>query len=170
MSSVLNYIRKSGNNLNLYKQSIYKTWNKYCYASSSLYMNNNSLLLNNKDNKSLITMNKKLLSSHYHPLMTYQNYNKIPIHSTTILCVRKGDDCVMMGDGQMTIGNTVGKNNAKKLRKLNNSKIMCGFAGAAADGIALVDILEKKLSERDGMFSNIFIIIYIHNILDGFFM
>ncbi|ETO26227.1 ATP-dependent protease hslV [Reticulomyxa filosa] len=75
--------------------------------------------------------------------------NRVPIRSTTIICVRKGDDVVLMGDGQMTIGSVVAKHNAKKLRKLSGGKVIAGFAGAAADGIALIDLLEKKLSERD---------------------
>ena len=58
----------------------------------------------------------------------------------------------MIGDGQMTIGNTIGKNNAKKVRRLGDKNIICGFAGAAADGISLIDILEKKLAERDGFY------------------
>eukprot|EP01083_Nonionella_stella_P157364 510889_1 len=83
-----------------------------------------------------------------HPLY-YQNQNPIEVHSTTIICVRKDNEVVMVGDGQMTIGTVVAKPNGRKLRKLNNEKSICGFAGAAADGIALVDLLEKKLSERD---------------------
>lgn len=96
---------------------------------------------------------------HYHPLyssdqeymMNGSNPHGLgtPIRSTTIICVRKNDEVVLMGDGQMTIGSTVAKPNARKLRKLNNGKVICGFAGAAADGIALIDLLEKKLSERD---------------------
>eukprot|EP01084_Bolivina_argentea_P149701 261479_1 len=90
----------------------------------------------------------------HHPLQSSDQYPVhpvygVPIHATTIICVRKGDDVVMIGDGQMTIGNVVAKPNARKLRKLNNSKAICGFAGAAADGISLIDLLEKKLSERD---------------------
>jgi len=84
----------------------------------------------------------------YHPL-TYSQNGPVEVHSTTIICVRKGDEIVMVGDGQMTIGTVVAKPNGRKLRKLNSNKAVCGFAGAAADGIALVDLLEKKLSERD---------------------
>jgi len=79
----------------------------------------------------------------------YPNHAPPEVHATTIICVRKGDQVVLLGDGQMTIGNVVAKSNGRKLRKLNNKKAVCGFAGGAADGIALVDLLEKKLSERD---------------------
>lgn len=58
---------------------------------------------------------------------------------------------MMIGDGQMSIGNVVAKPNARKLRKLHKDQVVCGFAGGAADGIALVDLLEKKLSERSGL-------------------
>eukprot|EP01083_Nonionella_stella_P104513 299641_1 len=85
----------------------------------------------------------------YHPLNYSQQNGPIEVHSTTIICVRKGEEIVMCGDGQMTIGTVVAKPNGRKLRKLHNEKAVCGFAGAAADGIALVDLLEKKLSERD---------------------
>ncbi|ETO36967.1 ATP-dependent protease peptidase subunit [Reticulomyxa filosa] len=76
------------------------------------------------------------------------------VHNTTIICVRKGNDVVLMGDGQMSIGNVVAKHNSKKLRKLSGGKVIAGFAGdnvicGAADGIALIDLLEKKLSERE---------------------
>ena len=64
----------------------------------------------------------------YHPL-TYQQNGPIEIHATTIICVRKGEDVVMCGDGQMTIGTVVAKPNGRKLRKLNNDKAVCGFAG-----------------------------------------
>jgi len=79
----------------------------------------------------------------------YPNHFPPEVHATTIICVRKGDQVVLLGDGQMTIGNVVAKSHGRKLRKLNNKKAVCGFAGGAADGIALVDLLEKKLSERD---------------------
>ena len=52
-----------------------------------------------------------------------------PIRSTTIICVRKNDEVVLMGDGQMTIGSVVAKPNGKKLRKLQQGKVICGFAG-----------------------------------------
>ena len=113
---------------------------KYLTRNTQRILRSNNICYNqiniNKSRNPITKILKKYI--HYPPKFYYPNITKVPIHSTTILCVRKGDDCVMMGDGQMTIGNTVGKNNAKKLRKLSDNKIMCGFAGAAADGIALV--------------------------------
>jgi len=123
-------------------------------------MNNVTRILSNKsniiDNNQMFFATKNNYNNSpnqfYHPLYSNELMNNghgVAIHSTTIVCVRKDNDVVMMGDGQMTIGNTVAKPNARKLRKLNNNKVICGFAGAAADGLSLVDLLEKKLSERD---------------------
>ena len=58
------------------------------------------------------------------------------IHATTILAVRHHDHTVMAGDGQVTFGNTVLKQSAKKIRRLYNEKILAGFAGSAADSFA----------------------------------
>lgn len=60
----------------------------------------------------------------------YPNHSPPEVHATTIICVRKGDQVVLVGDGQMTIGNVVAKSNGRKLRKLNNKKAVCGFAGS----------------------------------------
>ncbi|CEM38449.1 unnamed protein product [Vitrella brassicaformis CCMP3155] len=72
-----------------------------------------------------------------------------PRHATTILCVRKGNQVAMVGDGQVTQGNTIIKPNARKLRKLQ-SNVIAGFAGATADCLTLVDRLEGKLEEYPG--------------------
>ena len=66
--------------------------------------------------------------------------------STTILTVRRGEDVVMIGDGQVSLGNTVMKGGARKVRTLLDGKIMGGFAGSAADGLALFERLEAKLA------------------------
>jgi len=67
------------------------------------------------------------------------------IHATTILCVRK-DGCVVMGgDGQVTVGDTVMKSHATKVRVLGNDKVLAGFAGAAADAFTLFEKFEEKL-------------------------
>lgn len=71
-------------------------------------------------------------------------------HATTILCVRKGKDVVMIGDGQVSMGNTVVKPNARKVRRIGNGKVMAGFAGATADAFSLVERLEGKLEEYPG--------------------
>ena len=70
-------------------------------------------------------------------------------HSTTILCVRKGSNVVLMGDGQVTLGSMILKPNVRKLRRFDQN-IIGGFAGSTADCLALVDILEGKLSEHPG--------------------
>lgn len=67
------------------------------------------------------------------------------IHSTTILCVRKNGKVAIGGDGQVTIGETVMKANANKVRALKGGKILAGFAGAAADAFTLFEKFEEKL-------------------------
>ncbi|MDR3302364.1 MAG: ATP-dependent protease subunit HslV [Spirochaetaceae bacterium] len=67
--------------------------------------------------------------------------------STTVIAVRR-DGCVAMaGDGQVTMGETVMKNNARKVRRLSEGKVLCGFAGATADAFTLFDRFEAKLKE-----------------------
>jgi ATP-dependent HslUV protease subunit HslV len=70
--------------------------------------------------------------------------------STTILAVRRGDLCVVAGDGQVSLGNTVMKQSAKKVRRMGDGAVIGGFAGSAADGIALFERLEGKLREHGG--------------------
>ena len=74
-------------------------------------------------------------------------------HATTILCVRRGNEIAMGGDGQVTLGDTVMKEQARKVRKLHNDTILAGFAGAAADAFALFDKFEKTLDKYDGNLS-----------------
>jgi ATP-dependent HslUV protease subunit HslV len=69
---------------------------------------------------------------------------------TTILAVRRNSITVMGGDGQVTLGQSIIKHGAKKIRKLHNSKVIVGFAGSAADGLALMERLEAKLEEFRG--------------------
>lgn len=71
-------------------------------------------------------------------------------HGTTILCVRKGSTVVMAGDGQVSLGQTVVKGNAKKLRRVGDGQILAGFAGATADAFALLERLESKLERHPG--------------------
>lgn len=66
---------------------------------------------------------------------------------TTILSVRKGSQVVMAGDGQVTMGNSVVKANAQKVRFLSSEKVLVGFAGATADAFALFERLEAKLEQ-----------------------
>ncbi|ACN98917.1 ATP-dependent protease subunit HslV [Sulfurihydrogenibium azorense] len=72
------------------------------------------------------------------------------IRSTTILVVRRNGKTVMAGDGQVTLGSSVMKQTAKKVRKLNEGRVVVGFAGSAADGLALMERLEEKLNKHRG--------------------
>ena len=71
-------------------------------------------------------------------------------HGTTILSVRRGDEVVIAGDGQVTFGNTVLKAGARKVRRLGDGKVVVGFAGATADAFALFERLEGKLEQHPG--------------------
>lgn len=73
-------------------------------------------------------------------------------HSTTILAVRCKNLIVFSGDGQVSMGQSIIKANAKKLRKLSNGKILAGFAGSTSDAFILFDKFEKKIKEYDGQF------------------
>ncbi len=72
------------------------------------------------------------------------------VRSTTICIVRKDGKTVIAGDGQVTLGHTVMKATARKIRKLHDGKIVVGFAGSAADGLALMERLEEKLNKFRG--------------------
>ena len=78
--------------------------------------------------------------------MEKENSNKT-MHGTTILAVRKGNTVVIAGDGQVTLGNTIMKSNAKKVRRLAGNKVIAGFAGATADAFTLFERLEGKLEQ-----------------------
>ena len=72
------------------------------------------------------------------------------IHATTILAVRGPTGGAVGGDGQVTLGNIVMKNDAKKIRKLYDGKVVTGFAGAAADAFSLLERFEGKLRDHQG--------------------
>jgi len=72
------------------------------------------------------------------------------LHATTVLAVRHGGQTVMASDGQVTFGDTVMKQSARKIRKLYNDKILAGFAGSAADSFALFSRFETKLEQYRG--------------------
>jgi ATP-dependent HslUV protease subunit HslV len=76
--------------------------------------------------------------------------DKIGWHGTTILSVRRGGKVVVVGDGQVSLGNTVIKPNARKVRRLGDGKVIGGFAGATADAFTLFDRLERKLEAHQG--------------------
>ena len=73
-----------------------------------------------------------------------------PWHGTTILCVRKAGRVVIAGDGQVSMGGTVVKANANKIRRLGDGAIIAGFAGATADAFTLFERLEAKLERHPG--------------------
>lgn len=75
------------------------------------------------------------------------------IHATTILCVRKNGKTAIGGDGQVSMGQTVMKHTARKVRRLYGGKVIAGFAGSAADAFTLFELFEKKLNEHSGSVS-----------------
>lgn len=72
------------------------------------------------------------------------------IRSTTVICVRRGDKVVMAADGQVSLGSTVMKSSAKKIRRLYNDKVLAGFAGSTADAFSLFSRFEAKLEQYAG--------------------
>ena len=72
------------------------------------------------------------------------------IRSTTILSVRRGEEVVMVGDGQVSMGETVMKTRARKVRRLYDGQVLAGFAGSTADALTLIDKFESKLEEYRG--------------------
>ncbi len=73
--------------------------------------------------------------------------NRLDWHATTILSVRRGDRVAMGGDGQVTLGTTVMKGDAVKVRRLLDGQVLVGFAGSAADGFALMERFEARLKD-----------------------
>ena len=72
------------------------------------------------------------------------------VRSTTVLCVRRGDAVVMAADGQVTLGGTIMKHSAKKIRRLYQEKVLAGFAGSTADAFSLFGRFETKLEQYGG--------------------
>ncbi len=71
-------------------------------------------------------------------------------HGTTIVSVRRGNKVALGGDGQVTLGNIVMKNGAKKVRRIYNNQVLVGFAGGTADAFSLLDRFEAKLEKHQG--------------------
>jgi len=69
---------------------------------------------------------------------------------TTIICVRRGDEVALAGDGQVTLGNTVVKHSATKIRRMHNGRVLAGFAGSTADAFTLFEKFDAKLQEFHG--------------------
>jgi len=73
--------------------------------------------------------------------------DNLTMHGTTIVTVRKGGKVVIAGDGQVSLGQTVMKGNARKVRRIGKGNVIAGFAGATADAFTLLERLEKKLEQ-----------------------
>ncbi|MBV8095170.1 MAG: ATP-dependent protease subunit HslV [Acetobacteraceae bacterium] len=78
------------------------------------------------------------------------SYDPIAWHGTTILCVRRDGRVAMAGDGQVSLGQTVVKGNARKVRRIGGGSVIAGFAGATADAFTLLERLEGKLERFPG--------------------
>ena len=76
--------------------------------------------------------------------------NNVKIRSTTIIAVRHRGEVALAGDGQVSLGNTIMKHEARKVRLLHNGRVITGFAGATADAFTLFDRLEQKLEQYNG--------------------
>jgi len=79
-----------------------------------------------------------------------ESEERMEMHATTILAVRKDGHVAMAGDGQVTMNNTVLKSNARKIRTIYSGKVLCGFAGATADAFTLFEHFEAKVQEYGG--------------------
>ena len=82
--------------------------------------------------------------------MSDPQHNPNAFHGTTILSVRRNGRVVMAGDGQVTLGNTVMKPNARKVRRAHHDKVLAGFAGSTADAFTLFEKFDEKLDEYSG--------------------
>jgi ATP-dependent HslUV protease, peptidase subunit HslV len=80
----------------------------------------------------------------------HAGHGLIQWHGTTIIGVRRGGKTVVAGDGQVSMGNTVMKPNARKVRRIGDGKVVAGFAGATADAFTLFERLERKLEQYSG--------------------
>ena len=76
-------------------------------------------------------------------------------HGTTVVSVRKGGRVVIAADGQVTLGNTVVKSTARKVRRLGDGNVLAGFAGATADAFTLFERLEAKLERYPGQLTSV---------------
>ncbi|MHB8151099.1 MAG: ATP-dependent protease subunit HslV [Desulfobulbia bacterium] len=89
-----------------------------------------------------------LQGRHQHYL--HQEEQTVKIRSTTIIAVRHKGEVALAGDGQVSLGNTIMKHEARKVRRLYEGKVITGFAGATADAFTLFDRLEQKLEQYNG--------------------
>ncbi len=88
-------------------------------------------------------------SANFKPMTTQENSGLL-WHGTTVIAVRKGNRLVMISDGQVSMGPTIMKGNARKVRRIADGAILAGFAGATADAFTLFERLEQKLERFPG--------------------
>ena len=81
---------------------------------------------------------------------SHSSHGLVPWHGTTIIGVKHGGKTVIAGDGQVSMGNTVMKPNARKVRRIGDGSVIAGFAGATADAFTLFERLERKLEQHRG--------------------
>ena len=93
-------------------------------------------------------MDLKILNKPPHKINIMSNNSSW--HGTTIVLIRKNNDVVVAGDGQVSLGNTVIKSTAKKVRKIDKRNVIAGFAGSTADALTLFERLEAKLEKHAG--------------------
>lgn len=96
-----------------------------------------------------LSVSKSVSSANYFVNISARQFSGNSWHGTTILCVRKNGKVVMGGDGQVSMGSSVVKGNARKVRKIGDG-VLVGFAGSTADAMSLLERLEKKLDEHPG--------------------
>ena len=101
----------------------------------------------NFDELANIAMKNKMAGTDAHPLDLGKRRR---VRSTTVLCERRGDSVVMAADGQVTLGASVMKHSAKKIRRLYQDKVLAGFAGSTADAFSLFGRFETKLEQYAG--------------------
>jgi ATP-dependent HslUV protease subunit HslV len=106
--------------------------------------------MRSKSRASVLTPVSSALPGGAHPLDLGDGRR---VRSTTVLCVRRGDTVVMAADGQVTLGATVMKHSAKKIRRLYQDKVLAGFAGSTADAFSLFSRFESKLEQYAGNLS-----------------
>ena len=90
------------------------------------------------------------MSNHDEESLSTASQPRLRIRSTTILSVRRANQVVMAGDGQVTMGDTIMKSGARKVRRLYNDQVLAGFAGTSADAFALFQRFESKLEQFHG--------------------
>ncbi len=104
-------------------------------------------LRENRNRTTHLKKTEKEFNASGHPLDLAEGRR---IRSTTVICVRRGDRVVMAADGQVSLGATVMKGSAKKIRRLYNDKVLAGFAGSTADAFSLFSRFEAKLEQYAG--------------------